>query len=216
MSNKKNYNSFFKSCVKFSLSAAFVFYGQLALAEIDLKPYKNDLEKIEIYLNNITTLSANFTQTSEGSVANGIFLLSRGQNSAGKMRIEYENDPKILVVVNGSVLSYVDVELDEVSRLSTNTTPASLLTRPHISFSSKDVEIKNIEKNSDEIKVSLLKKNRKEAGEFSLIFNLNPVEFRKMEVKNELNQTILVTLSNLKLGTKLANSLFIIKDKNLD
>lgn len=213
---KKKIGKFLKSCVKIILSAAFLFWACLAEAQVDLKAYKEDISKIENYLNSIKTFSANFTQISENNITKGLFFLSRNSDSAGKMRIEYQNEPKILVIVNGSILSYVDIELNEVSRLSTNTTPASLLTRPNISFSAKDIEITNIKKEGNEIKVSLMKKNRKEAGEFILVFNLNPVEFKKMEVRNDLNQTISVTLSDIKLGSKLSNELFIVKDNNLN
>jgi outer membrane lipoprotein-sorting protein len=130
------------------------------------------------------------------------------------MRVEYLAEPKVLIVVNGAILSYYDVELDEISRLSTNTTPASFLTRPNISFSAKDVEITNVVKNNNEIKVSVMKKNRKEAGEFSLIFKLEPFEFVRMEVKNDLEQIISVQLKNIDFQSKLSDKLFILKNNN--
>ena len=130
------------------------------------------------------------------------------------MRVEYLAEPKVLIVVNGTILSYYDVELDEISKLSTNTTPASFLTRPNISFSAKDVEITNITKNNNEIKVSVMKKNRKEAGEFSLIFKLDPFEFIKMEVKNDLEQIISIQLKNIDFQSKLSDKLFILKNSN--
>ena len=130
------------------------------------------------------------------------------------MRIEYLADPKIVIVVNGSILSYHDIELDEISRISTNTTPASFLTRPNISFSSKDVQITNIQKDDNFIKISLLKKNRKDAGEFSLIFKNSPLEFVKMEVKNDLGQIVSVTLNNIDMKSSIPNKFFVIKDNN--
>ncbi|MFM8186579.1 MAG: LolA family protein, partial [Alphaproteobacteria bacterium] len=121
---------------------------------------------------------------------------------------------KILIIVNGAILSYHDIELDEVSRLSTNTTPASFLTRPNIAFNGKDVEITNVEKTSEYIKVSVMKKNRKDAGEFSLIFNNQPFEFVKMQVKNDLDQIINVELKNIDFQSKISDKLFIIKNSD--
>ena len=100
----------------------------------------------------------------------------------------------------------------ELYFLSTNTTPASFLTRPNIAFNSKDVEITNVEKTADYIKVSVMKKNRKDAGEFSLIFNNNPFEFVKMQVKNDLDQIINVELKNIDFQSKISDKLFIIKN----
>jgi outer membrane lipoprotein-sorting protein len=196
--------------------------------------YQEDLKNIEIFLNNISNLSANFIQNSQDINSNskssindqssanvnsknlieGKFYLSRSSNQSGKMRIEYLADPKIVIVVNGSILSYHDIELDEISRISTNTTPASFLTRPNISFSSKDVQITNIQKDNNFIKISLLKKNRKDAGEFSLIFKNSPLEFVKMEVKNDLGQIVSVTLNNIDMTSSIPNKFFVIKDNN--
>jgi outer membrane lipoprotein-sorting protein len=179
-----------------------------------LNQYQPEINKIENFLNNIKNLNCKFIQNSNGNVVEGKFYLSRNGESSGKMRIEYLAEPKVLIIVNGAILSYHDIELDEVSRLSTNTTPASFLTRPNISFSAKDVEITNITKNNDEIKVSVMKKNRKEAGEFSLIFKLNPFEFVRMEVKNDLEQTISIQLKNIDFQSKISDKLFIIKNKD--
>lgn len=185
----------------------------LATGQASAEKYSSELAQIESYLNNIKNLSAHFTQVSEASTIEGKFYLVRSPESAGKMRVEYLSDPKILIVVNGAILSYYDVELDEISHLSTNTTPASFLTRPNISFAAKDIEITNIEKKSDQIKISVMKKNRKDAGEFSLVFDLNPLQFVKMEVKNDLGQIIQVTLSNLDFNSSLPNKLFVLKSK---
>jgi outer membrane lipoprotein-sorting protein len=185
----------------------FAFLQQ-GLAAASWKSYESDLSQIELYLNNIKNLSAKFVQeTSDGNIAEGKFFLSR----PGKMRIEYETNPKILIAVNGAILSYFDVELDEISRLSTNTTPASFLTRPNISFNAKDVEITSVKKSANQIKVSVMKKNRKEAGEFSLIFATNPLRFSKMEVKNDLEQIISVTLSEIDFLSPIPDKIFVLK-----
>jgi len=192
---------------------AFFYTFSAFAAENFLEKYRSELSEVENYLNNISTLSAKFTQESDGHFVEGKFYLSRSKESSGKMRVEYLADPKILIVVNGAVLSYYDVELDEVSHLSTNTTPASFLTRPNISFAAKDVEITNVKKTSDQIKISVMKKNRKEAGEFSLIFKTNPLRFAKMEVKNDLDQVISVSLSDIDFNRPISDKLFVIKKK---
>ena len=173
---------------------------------------KSDLLKIENYLNNIAHLNADFTQELDGEKTKGRFFLSRNNKKSGKMRVEYLDKPKILVVVNGPVLYYQDIELDETSTISTNTTPASFLTRPKISFTATDVTIANINNTSNEIEVSLIKKNRPDAGEFTLVFSKNPWQFLKMQVKNELEQKIIVYLSNIKFSEN-SNSLFIVKSE---
>ena len=172
-----------------------------------------DLTQIESYLNNIKNISADFTQQSESGTVAGKFYLARNYETAGKMRVEYLAEPKIVIVVNGAVLSYFDVELDEISHLSTNTTPASFLTRPNISFAAKDIEVTKVEKEPNQISISLVKKNRKDAGEFTLIFDLNPLRFIKMKVKNDLEQIVTVTLSNIDFKSAIPNKSFVISRK---
>jgi len=210
---QKTFSKTFKALISYaSLVTCVAFFSLEAVAaekKQDLaESYKSDLQQVENYLNNIKNLSAKFIQESaEGNLVEGKFLLSR----PGKMRIEYSAQPKVIIVVNGAVLSYFDVELDEISRLSTNTTPASFLTRENISFGAKDVEITNVKKTADQIKISVMKKNRKEAGEFSLIFSTNPLRFDKMEVKNDLDQTIRVTLSDIDFISQISDKMFVLK-----
>lgn len=201
----------------FFLGAVFIFINSAFAAEKNqkinfLEEYAEDLTQVENYLNGIKNLTAKFTQESaDGNLVEGKFFLSR----PGKMRVEYLAQPKIIIVVNGSILSYNDVELDETYHLSTNTTPASFLTRTNISFSAKDVEITDVKKSNTQLKISVMKKNRKEAGEFSLIFSTNPLRFVKMEVKNDLDQIIAVTLSNPDFTSPISDKLFVIKNKDL-
>ena len=199
-----------KSFVLFALLGYFSVFNAFA-AENFLEKYAIELTQIETYLNNIKNLSARFIQDVDGSKLEGKFYLSR----PGKMRIEYLAQPKIIITVNGSVLAYSDVELEETSYLSTNTTPASLLTRSNISFAAKDVEITGVEKSQNQIKISLVKKNRRDAGQFSLIFKTNPLEFIKMEVKSDLDQVTKVSLVNTDFVSPISNSLFVIKNKEL-
>jgi outer membrane lipoprotein-sorting protein len=59
----------------------------------------------------------------------------------------------------------------------------------------------------------LVKKNRKDAGEFTLIFDLNPLRFIKMKVKNDLEQIVTVTLSNIDFKSAIPNKSFVISRK---
>lgn len=214
LTTQKTFSKTFKALISYaSLVTCVAFFSSFEAIAAEqkqdfAKDYKSDLQQVENYLNNLKNLSAKFVQEStDGNLVEGKFLLSR----PGKMRIEYSAQPKVIVVVNGAVLSYFDVELDEISRLSTNTTPASFLTRENISFNAKDVEITNVKKTPGQIKISVMKKNRKEAGEFSLIFSTNPLRFDKMEVKNDLDQTIRVTLSDIDFASSISDKMFVLK-----
>ena len=116
-----------------SLILYFLLTSHL-IAEEPLVKYKTKLTKIENYLNNIQFLSSDFIQTSpEGDINYGKFYLSR----PGKMRIEYDKEIPILIIVNNNILSYIDLELEEASNFSTGSTPASFLTRKTASYTSR-------------------------------------------------------------------------------
>lgn len=211
---KTSSSVFKKGCVRLTVCAAFLLAlaltSTLSYAKEDLtEKYSEQLKQVENYLNNIKNLSAEFTQESpEAPKAKGKFLLSRFQNESGNMRIEYISGPQVVIIVKGVNLTYYDKELDETSQMSTNTTPASLLTRPNISFSAKDVELTNVDESNNEIKISLMKKNRKEAGKFSLIFKKNPLQFVRMEIEDDLEQVVRVTLSDMNFSKKISQKNF--------
>lgn len=194
------------------ISILFSFSVQAEESSKILAKHKKDFIKIEKYLQNIKNLTAKFIQESpDESIAVGKFYLSR----PGKMRIEYITPTPLIITVNGSVLSYKDVELEETSYLRTNSTPASFLTRKNISFWAKDIEVTNFKKEDGLIYVSLVKKNKKEAGEFTLIFQNNPIKFVRMEVSDDLDQVTQVTLRNHDFKTKIDNKLFFVKNDQL-
>jgi len=205
-------NSYILGCAKFMFCVAFLFIFSFSTqAAVNVNKHLDEIKIIENYLNNIKNLSAKFIQESHNkNIVEGKFLLSR----PGKMRIEYLAKPKIVIIVNGSVLSYYDTELDEISFIRTNTTPASFLTRKNISFLAKDVEIKSFYNSKNYLKISVEKKNHKESGEFSLIFSKNPIRFEKMEVKNDLDQVTTITLYDIDLKSNIKDSNFITKKRN--
>ena len=60
-----------------------------------------------------------------------------------------------------------------------------------------------------------MKKNKKEAGEFSLIFTANALKFVEMEVKNDMNEITRVSFITSQFDSPIDNKLFVIKSKNL-
>lgn len=169
------------------------------------------LPEVEQYLNNIKSIKSEFSQIAPGGeVSEGVFYLKR----PGKMKIKYKK-PNLLITVNGNVLAYEDQELEEISYIRTNTTPASLLTRKNISFSAKDIELTRCEFLGKNLVISVLKKNQKDAGEFSLVFSKNPIKFVKMQVTSNTDEIYKINLVNTQFDVPLEDSLFIVKNKNL-
>ena len=82
------------------------------------------VKRVERYLNSITTLQSTFfQQSSTNEFAEGEIFLSR----PGKMRIEYKAPNPILIVARGKYLSYIDTELQNVTYIPVEDTPAAFL-----------------------------------------------------------------------------------------
>ena len=111
---------FIVSTVNFTISVAFA--NSKESEQQNFSSYKADLIQIENYLNNISHLSSDFIQELDNQKTVGKFYLSRNGKKAGKMRIEYLDKPKILVVVNGAVLHYQDIELDQLLDITSSAT----------------------------------------------------------------------------------------------
>ena len=201
--------------LKVKLIMYFIFSFLLSaniMADNLVENHKKELTEIENYLNNVKNLTSDFIQTvPEGDINYGKFFLFR----PGKMRIEYDEEIPILIVVNGNILSYIDLELEEKSNFPTGSTPASFLTRKNISFSAKDIELIDFKDDGERYMVAVRKKNRKEAGIFYLIFNKNPISFLRMRVKNDLDQITDISFKNTDYKSKISLSKFIIKNSNL-
>ena len=164
------------------------------------------------YLNNIKSISADFIQTTDGGeFAEGKFYLSR----PGKFRWDYLKQP-ILIIANGSHLAYIDRELDQVSYVPINDSIASIITRRNIRFSG-DIEVTNFVKNEETMKISFIKSKdkNKDEGEFSFIFQNDPMKLLRIEVLDNSNTLITISLFNIVFDSKIDSKLFVVKDPRL-
>lgn len=99
------------------------------------------LEAIEYYLNNIRTLRASFVQIApDRSLSSGTFHFER----PGRVRFEYSGDNPVLIVSDGNIISFIDYEIDQVTRWPVDETPLAKLLEDNISFD-ENVEISLVE-----------------------------------------------------------------------
>ena len=170
------------------------------------------LLKIEQYLNGINSIKSNFVQlNSEGSLSEGVFYLKK----PGKFRWEYQDQP-IIIVANGKSLIYHDTELDQVNYIPIEQSIASLLVRRSISFASEDLEVVDLVEKGDSTRISLIKRNQKDVGEFSFLFQNDPFKLGKIELLDNQGQKISVTFFEMEInGAEMNKKLFQIKDPRL-
>jgi outer membrane lipoprotein-sorting protein len=169
---------------------------------------KQEISLIETYLNNISTLVADFTQVApDGNVSTGQLFISR----PGKLRWQYNPPVPILITINGSLMAHYDYELDQTSFVSPDSNLAGFLTRKKISFGG-DVLVKRLEKAVGAIKITIVSKAKPKEGQLTMIFSENPIHLKKLEVVDSSGQQTSVSLLNVKYGLPLDKKLFIIKN----
>lgn len=173
----------------------------------DFSIYKDDLLKIENYLNSIKTAVAPFTQTSsEDGQSEGTFYLSR----PGKLRWEYNPPTPILIIAKGSLLSYYDSELNQVSHISLDENLSGFLTRENISFNSKDIAILNFVKENGKVEITIAQANKEDEGQLTLKFSENDTTLLGMSVTDAIGKSTDIAFNTIVYDKTLDKKLFVL------
>ena len=86
-----------------------------------------ELAKVEAHLNNVSSMTANFAQTDgKGRTIKGTLQLKR----PGRVRFEYGGGTNMLLVANGSQLTFIDYDVGQKSSWALNKTPLGMLLSP--------------------------------------------------------------------------------------
>ena len=87
----------------------------------------------EKYLNSITGLQGDFSQTANGKTEKGTFSMLR----PGRVRLDYKNAP-IQLIADGKDLYFYDKSLDQITTVPLTSTPAGILVRKKIDLKNAD------------------------------------------------------------------------------
>lgn len=111
-----------------AVSAALVVSATLPVAAPAAAQSQGDLAQAVSALRGISTLRANFVQTDRnGKRLGGVLTLKR----PGKIRFQYEKGVPILVVSDGSALTFVDYSVRQVQRWPIKNSPLGALLDPN-------------------------------------------------------------------------------------
>lgn len=167
------------------------------------------VSQIEALVNGITTVEAQFVQTTAtGNMARGQLYLQR----PGRMRFEYEPPLPYLLVSDGTFFIYVDKELEQVTYLPLSQTPAHLLLREKFSLSDGLV-LTGFREEATAIRLEVVDASQPDLGRVTLTFNREPLALKSWSVLDPQAQSIQVTLVNPHYGMKLDRSLFVYVNK---
>ena len=178
-------------------------HAQTALAAQDT----DVVRRVETYLESLTTVQARFVQQSEaGGFAQGTFYLSR----PGRMRIEYDPPVPFLYVADGSWLTFWDDELQQRTDVPLGSTLADFLIREDVSLSG-DITVRGVRQSErfGEVELDLIQTGDPGAGMLTLVFDSEPMAFKRWTVVDAQGLFTEVTLNEPSYGVALDDSLFL-------
>ncbi len=180
-------------------------YGQTIL-NLGSQSTIDFISQIEKYINSLQIITGEFNQvSSNGATDSGIFYIKK----PGKMRLEYASP--MLLVADGDSIVYQDKKLDQISYISIDSNPASMILNKEIKLSgvNPNVAIKEIiSQPNNKTYVTLSTPNEKHSGTMTLIFETLPLSLIGWQVTDPQGITTNITLSNITPQKYLDDSLF--------
>lgn len=165
---------------------------------------KQDVARIEDYLNNLHSVEARFQQYSPSQgLAFGKIYLRR----PGRLRVEYDPPNKILLVADGIALSYYDGELNNLDQVPLSLSPMWFLLKDKVELGG-DVTITSFKRAPGAFEIGIVQTDEPDAGSVLLEFGDRPLELRQWTIIDKKNQEVRVGLYDARFGVDLANELF--------
>jgi outer membrane lipoprotein-sorting protein len=172
----------------------------------------SQLDQAVAALRAISTLRADFVQTDRnGQRVKGVLTLKQ----PGRIRFEYEKGVNVLIVSNGSALTWVDYDVAQVQRWPIKNSPLGALLDPTRDL----VKYGKLQPTAspDVISVEVKDPKRPEYGIITLIFVRNAsapggFELASWVALDSQNQRTTVRLSNQRYGVAVPDSAFTFRD----
>src|SRR5881394_3779569 len=160
--------------------------------------------EIERYVNSIRTLQARFVQSNpNGSVVQGTLYISR----PGRMRFEYDAPSQLKIVADGSQVTMWDPTTKDFGQWPIGWTAASFLTKEPFQLSG-DLTVESSQRTADGLLALTLVQTRKpKEGKVIVRVSENPIQLRGWAIIDNRGNKVEVTLTDLKTGVQLADSL---------
>lgn len=170
-----------------------------------------DVVQAEQWLNGMKTAQARFVQTApDGTQRTGSFFISR----PGKLRFEYDAEPKDFIVADGVFLYYYDATSGQQSNAPIGNTLADFLLREDMTMS-RDITVTRVFKTRDLTQITLVQTDSPETGRLILGFNNQPYGLSKWQVIDSTGSITQVDLEGLQKNVDLKDSLFRYVDPKL-
>ena len=185
--------------------AAALLYAGLAHAQTS-----GDIQKIEDYLNAISTLESSFVQmASNGATSEGKLYISK----PSKIRMEYAPPTDVLIVGNGDEIIFHDKELDQITNIDYDDIPGTKILTDKIKIDNKTLQVTDFYKDAGSTTITLEYTKSKDMGPITLVFNNNPFELRQWKIIDPQSVEVTLSLYDMSTNQPLDENLFSYKPK---
>ncbi|WP_343713795.1 outer membrane lipoprotein carrier protein LolA [Inquilinus sp.] len=170
---------------------------------------RQDLARVEQYLGGLTTVQADFVQTTNNTdLYRGHFYLKR----PGKMRLEYEPPISYMYIADGTWLTYYDADLRQRKDVPLGSTIADFITRANVKLSG-DVTVTKVSRGNNLLSVQLVQTDKPNDGALTLNFTSNPMILQSWVSVDQQGNVTQVDLTGIQPGVQLDNKLFVVPRK---
>jgi outer membrane lipoprotein-sorting protein len=189
-------------------AAVLAFMALAAAVPAGAEESAGALARVEAYLNNLSTLTAEFTQYGgDGSVVTGRLYLKRPD----ELRVEYDPPSPLLIVAKGGRLTYYDRELRQAEHVRIEDSPAAVLLRRELAFGT-DILARRVTEEGGVIRIMAENARDPGAGFITLVFTKTPFELRQWVVRDGQGLETRVVLDGVHKGGPLDPKLFVFNE----
>lgn len=164
--------------------------------------------KAENYLQNMNQAKAQFQLIApDQTMRTGTFFLKR----PGRLRFEYDQKPKDLIVADGTLLHYYDATTHQTESAPIQATLANFFLRSNMHFG-KDLKVQGVQEQDEYVHITLVQARDADSGSITLSFSQNPFVLKGWRVAEYNGNVTRVRLRNIAINPSLQASLFTFKD----
>lgn len=158
----------------------------------------------EDHLESITTLQADFIQQAEnGGIAEGKLVMAR----PGLIRFQYAPPSQILLISDGTLVSFIDYEVGQLTQWPLFDTPISYLVRDEVDLQT-DALVDEVQVEPGFIRFRVRDRDNPDQGYIRFHFSDAPIRLLGWQLQDAQAQQTTVALTNTVLNRELSDNAF--------
>lgn len=186
------------------LAAVFLALSFTPASALDADD-RAQVQRVERYLNERTTFSSQFIQTTDsGQTATGTLLVKR----PGKMNLTYDPPLKDFIIADGSFVYMWDGELGQSNTLPLGGSLADLFLRANLKLAG-DVQVTKVMHEANRLEVTVRQAEDPEQGTLTLLFEDQPLIFRGWRINDAQSRATTVALQNMQENVAAPSQSFV-------